>query len=222
MSELFSTAINASIEALTKVGTSFSIALPNVFSAIILIVIGYIVGWVIKQIVIRLLKSAHFDDFMSEQHLVESIWNKKISVLFGSIVKWYIFFVFLKQATELVQLSTINTVLGFWINFALLLIAALVIVIAGLIVGRYVRNVIEISKNPLRKIGGLVIELIIAYVAVVMAIRIIGLPTGMLEAAFLIALGGFVLAISIVIGLSFGLALKDEAKVVVKEMKKRS
>ncbi|MFA6064447.1 MAG: hypothetical protein WCW44_05030 [archaeon] len=213
------TAVNGAFNQLI---TAFIAALPSVFAAILFIVVGYVIGWIVKQLVVRLLRTAHFDDWMQEQNLTSSIANKKLSVLGGSIVKWYIFFVFLKQATELIQLSTLNEVLGFWINFALLLIAALVVIIAGLIVARYVRNAIESTKHSLRKIAGIVIELTIVYITVVMGIRLIGLPTGMLESAFLIAFAGFIFSVSIVIGLSFGLALKDEAKVIVKEIKKRS
>ncbi|MFA5126115.1 MAG: hypothetical protein WC462_03885 [archaeon] len=222
MVDFISDTINAFSSALAQLNSSLISALPSIFAAIIFIIVGYFVGWLLKQLVIHLLKMAHFDDFMSEQRLVGSIWNKKISELSGSIVKWYIFFVFLKQAVELVQLSTINEVLGFWINFALLCLAALVVLIAGLIIARYIRNVIELSKNSAKKIAGLIVELTIVYIAVVMAIRIIGLPTGMLEAAFLIAFAGFILSLSIVIGLSFGFALKDEAKTIVKELKKRN
>jgi MFS family permease len=222
MFEIVSTTINAFLSALTQLGSSLVAALPNVFAAIIFIIVGYIVGWLLKKLVVHLLKSAHLDDFMSEQHLVGSIWNKKISELAGSIAKWYVFFVFLQQAVELVQLSTLNQVLGFWINFALLFLAALVVMIMGLIVARYVRNVIELSKNPVRKISGLVIELTIVYIAIVMSIRIIGLPAGMLESAFLIAFAGIILALSIAMGLGFGLALKDEAKVIIKELRKKN
>jgi len=37
--------------------------------------------------------------------------------------------------------------------------------------------------------------------------------------AFLIAFAGFVIASSLAIGISFGYALKDEAKTIVKELK---
>jgi hypothetical protein len=217
----FSDLLSAFVSALSQVGGAFVSSLPNIVVAIVFIIIGYVLGCIVKYLVVRLLKSAHFDEWMQEQNLTDSIGNKKISTLGGSIAKWYIFFVFLKQAVELVKLSTINEVLGFWINFALLLIAAMVVILAGLIVGRYVRNIIESSRNSLRKVGGLVIELTLVYVAVVMAIRIVGLPTEMLEAAFLISFTGFILALSLIFGISFGLALKDEAKIIVKEIRRR-
>jgi hypothetical protein len=219
--DLVNDSFNAVLAAFSQLGAVFVLVLPSIIAALIFIVVGYFLGWIVKQLVVRLLKSAHFDDWMEEQNLSSSIANKKISQLGGSIVKWYIFFVFLKQAVELVKLVTLNEVLGFWINFALLVIAALVVILAGLIIARYIRNAIEATKSSMRKIAGLVVELTIVYIAVVMGIRLIGLPTAMLESAFLIAFAGFIFSISIVIGLSFGLALKDEAKVIVKEIKKR-
>ena len=54
-----------------------------------------------------------------------------------------------------------------------------------------------------------------------MGIRMIGLPTQLLEGTFLIAFGGITLAISLVIGIGFGLAVKDEAKEVMKKLKKQ-
>lgn len=222
MVEFIESALLAASTALAQLGVTFVEALPSVFAAVLFIIVGYVLGWIIKFIVVRLLKSAHFDDWMKEQNLSNSIGNKKLSELGGSIVKWYIFFIFLKQAVELIRLVTLNEVLGFWINFALLVIGALVVILAGLIIARYIRNAIESTKHSMKKIAGLVVEVTIVYIAVVMGIRLIGLPTGMLESAFLIAFAGFVFCISIIIGLSFGLALKDEAKIVVKEVKKRA
>ena len=220
MADFISEALTASYNALISLNNSLVSILPSVFAGIILLIIGYALGWIAKKIIIFILESGHFDDFLSQQRLTEKIWNKSITQLTGSIVKWYVFFIFLKQAAELINLITLTEVLGFWINFALLLIGAFVVVIAGIVIARYVRNIVEMTRSPLRKTIGLIVELSIVYVAIVMGVRLIGLPTGILEAAFLIAFGGFVLASSIVIGLSFGFALKDEAKGIVKEIKK--
>ena len=77
-----------------------------------------------------------------------------------------------------------------------------------------------LNKHSLSKIFGLGVEIIVVYIAVVMAIDILMLPTTLLEFAFLIALAGIVLAVSLMAGIGFGLAMKDEAKVIIKELKK--
>lgn len=187
---------------------------------VIFVIVGYIFGILAKILISKVLGVMGVDEWFEQQSLLAAIGNKNFSDVIGSIAKWYIFFIFLKQSVELVNLVTLNEVLGFWIQYALLLIVAIGVVIAGLIIGRFVRNAIETTTHSLKRIFGLVLELMIVYIAVVMAISILGLPTMLLEFAFLISLTGFVLSMSIMVGIGFGFALKDEAKSIIKEFKK--
>ena len=221
MADLLMSVVDAVSLALVSIGNSFLDALPGIFAAVIFVIIGYLIGIVAKTIVVKALQQTKIDQWMEEQNLVGAIGNKEVSGIAGSIVKWYLFFIFLKQAVEIVQLATLNEFLGFWINYVLYLLGAVVIVLAGLIIGRYVRNAIESTSHSLKRIAGVVMEVIIVYIAIVMAIRIIGLPTQVLELAFLIGVAGFVGALGIAIGISFGLALKGEAGTFIKEMKKK-
>ncbi len=207
-------------DILNSLMISFSEALPGLVLAIIFIVLGYAIGVVIKIIISKLLSSMGLDEWFEEQNLLAAIGNKSVSEVAGTIAKWYIFFIFLKQSVELVNLITLNEVLGFWIQYAMLVIVALCVIIGGMIIGRFARNAIETSKHSLSKIFGLGVEIIVVYIAVVMAIDILMLPTTLLEFAFLIALAGIVLAVSLMAGIGFGLAMKDEAKVIIKELKK--
>ena len=206
-------------EIFQSIGDSITLAVPGLIAAVIFIIIGYIVGVVCKAIIAKLLSKMGLDDWFEEQNLLAAVGNKNVSEVAGTIIKWYIFFIFLKQAIELVNLVTLNEMLGIWIQYAILVIIAVGVVLAGLVIGRYARNAIEASGHSLRRVIGLVIELMVVYIAVVMGIRVIGLPTQLLEWAFLIAFAGFVVAASLAIGISFGYALKDEAKTIVKELK---
>ncbi len=208
------------VDIFSSLTTSFSAALPSLIAAIIFIVVGFVVGVIVKFIVSSIIRRMNIDEWFEQQNLLAAIGNKHVSDIVGTILKWYIFFVFLKQAIELVNLTTLNTVLGFWIQYAILVIVAAGVIIAGLIIGRFARNAIEASKYYMSRLLGLVFELMIVYIAVVMGISIIGLPTNLLEYAFLIAFAGVVLSVSIMIGIGFGFAIKDEAKTIVKELKK--
>jgi len=221
MADIVSNVVNSIFAVPGQLGVAFAEQLPLIFAAAVLIIAGYVIGWLAKLFIVKLLKSFHLDDWIIENKLSNSIGNKKISEIGGSVVKWYVFFVFLKQAVTLVSLSTISEVLGFWINFSLTVIAAVVVVIAGLIIARYARNAIELTKHSFRKIAGLIVEVAIVYIAVVMGVKMIGLPTEMLEWAFLIAFGGFIFALALIVGLSFGFAMQDEAKIIVKELRKK-
>ena len=207
------------VEIFQSIAEAFALAIPSLIAAIIFIIIGYIVGVVCKVVIGKLLSKIGLDDWFEEQNLLAAVGNKNVSEVAGTIVKWYIFFIFLKQAVEVVNLITLNQMLGIWIQYAILVIIAMGVVLAGLVIGRYGRNAIEASGHSLGRVIGLVIELMVVYIAVVMGISVLGLPTQLLEMAFLIAFAGFVIAASLAIGISFGFALKDEAKTIVKELK---
>ena len=206
-------------QILTSFNGALAVVFPGLVWAIITILIGYILGVFAKFLLCKLLSKMGIDDWFEEQNLLGAVGNKSVSEIAGAIIKWYIFFIFLKQAVELVNLMTLNEVLGIWLFYAIQIIIAGVVVLAGMIIGRYARNAIEASGHSLGRAIGLVIELMVIYIAVVMGIRVIDLPTQLLEMVFLIAFAGFVLAASLAIGISFGFALKDEAKTIVKELK---
>ena len=140
MVDLISGVVDAVTLAFVSIGESFLNALPSIFAAVIFIAVGYIIGALAKAIVVKGLQQTKIDLWMEEQNLVGAIGNKEVSGIAGSIVKWYLFFIFLKQAVEIVQLATLNDFLGFWINYVLLLLGAVVVVLAGLIIGRYMLN----------------------------------------------------------------------------------
>jgi hypothetical protein len=208
------------VDIISELTVSFVAILPVLLTAIAFIIAGYFIGVVVKIIISKLLGKMGLDEWFEEQNLLAAIGNKSVSEVAGTIAKWYIFFIFLKQSVELVNLVTLNEVLGFWIQYALLIIVALCVIIGGMIIGRFARNAIETSKHSLSKVFGLGVEIIVVYIAVVMAIDILMLPTTLLEFAFLIALAGIVLSVSLMVGIGFGLAMKDEAKVIIKELKK--
>ncbi|MBT4870943.1 MAG: hypothetical protein HON47_05185 [Candidatus Diapherotrites archaeon] len=206
-------------QIITAMTEAVALVLPGLIWAIITILLGYVVGIAAKFILTKLISKMGVDDWFEEQNLLGAVGNKNVSEIAGTIIKWYIFFIFLKQAVEIVNLMTLNEVLGIWLFYAIQIIIAGVVVLAGMIIGRYARNAIEASGHSLGRVIGLVIELMVIYIAVVMGINVIDLPTQLLEMVFLIAFAGVVIAAALAIGISFGLALKEEARTIVKELK---
>ena len=71
-----------------------------------------------------------------------------------------------------------------------------------------------------RKILGFGVEILIVYMAAVIGLEKVGIPTEILVEAFRIGFGGFVLAIVVAIGMAFGLASVDDARKILKDLKK--
>ncbi|MEM0360811.1 MAG: hypothetical protein QXK06_05765 [Candidatus Diapherotrites archaeon] len=207
--------------AFEKLGESFAFNFVNLVGILILLAIGYVIGVILKKIVVRVVESFRFDEWLEEQNLSSAIGGKTIASVIGSIVKWSIIALFLAQGVELFKLTVFQSTLErLVLVFIPSLIVAFVIAIAGLIIGRYARNIVEASLTRFKKIVGFAVELMIIYMAAVIALQQLGLQTQILLDAFRIGFGGFMLTIAIAVGVSFGLAGVEDAKKLIKEIQK--
>ena len=112
----------------------------KLLSVVVIVLVGYIVAKVIKQIVIKLLQSTKIDQWVDEQNLTAAIGGREVSVLSGSIVKWWIVVVVLQQSLIVLQLDVLGGFLGALANYILLALVAMVMIIIGLLLARYARN----------------------------------------------------------------------------------
>jgi len=210
----FATGANAFIEETIK-------TLWNLVGLLAWFAAGYIVGWVVKKIIVKLVESLRLDEWLEEQNLASAIGGNTIASLIGSLIKWSIIALFLARGLHDFQFTAFQATLETLVLvFVPKLILAVIIGIVGLIVGRYVRNLIEVSMTRFRKLIGFGVEFMIIYMSIVIALQHVGIPTEILIEAFRIGFGGFVLAIVIAVGMAFGLASVDDARKVLKDLKK--
>ncbi len=206
--------------ALSEIVNATMRFLPNLVAAIIIVVIGWVIGVVLKKIVMTVLQSLKIDQWMEEQNLSPALGGQEVSGLVGSFVKWYVIAVFLAQAASTFQLFVLGDFLLSLAGFIPVLLVALVIFAIGILIARYVRNAVEATTHSHRKTIALIVEISIIYLAIVVALRSIGIEVQILEDVFKIAFMAFALTIAIIAGISFGFAFKEDAKRVLKEFQK--
>ena len=214
--------------ALLSLWQAFIDVIPGLIAAAVIILIGWIIGKFIKHITMKLLQATRVDQWVDEHNLTSAIGGKKISSLTGSFIKWYIIAIFLAQAVSFINLDLLSGFLTVLVlptaanpvPLLVRILAGMVLVIAGLMIGRYVNNIIEATQHRYRKTAGLIIELAIIYIAAVMALQTVGFDVTMLLDAFRIAFAAFAITIAVVVGVAFGLAFKDDAKTVVGDLRK--
>jgi hypothetical protein len=226
------------IESLTTVGndivTRFAQVVPDLILAIILVLIGLLIARIVKQVVIKILQSTKVDQWIDEQNLTAAIGGKEISAIVGSLTKWYVIGLFLAQAAGLLKLATFERYLttlfietqggGTPVFFALL--GAVVVMLVGLLIARYARNIIEATTFKLKRVAGILAEAIIIVFAGIIslnlvfgegvAMQVLGLLTTFIE-PFLQA---FAWVIAIVVGVTLLLDRTDDIKKVLRDVKK--
>jgi hypothetical protein len=193
-------------------------AVPGIIAAILILVLGYLVGALIGYLVKKVLDKTNLISLtVKKLDLQQEVGKWDISGLLGLIIKWGIFVVFLTPAAEVVSLEALAvffSTVALWIPN---IIIAVVIVLAGIVFAEYLaKKIKEVRSKKSSLLADIVKVVTLVYVALI-AFKQVGIQVSFAENSFLIILAGIMLAVAI----AFGLAFKDEAKKLAKDIRKK-
>ena len=198
--------------------------LPGLLGAIILFVVGWLVGSVIGKAITQLVSAVKVDKLF-ESAGASAFMNRagiklNVSGFIGIIVKWFIIVVFLMASLEVVGLTQVNDFLREAVLYYLpkVVIAALVLVIAT-ILSDAMRKVVRASAQAAnirsaKMLGSITVYAIWAF-AIIIALSELGIATAFMQILFT----GLIAALAIALGLSFGLGGKDAAARVIENVR---
>lgn len=208
------------VQATTNVVSDIIRVIPGLIGAAVLLTVGVFIGKYVKKIVESIVTGTKADEWLAEHNLKEALGHRTLASILGSFSKWYVIVIFLAQSLDLLQMRVLRTFAEFLISFVNALIAALILLIGGLLLARYIRNVVESTEYRYKKTMAVIIEVIVIYVAAVLALQTIGVNTKILTDAFLIGFSAVVIGLAIMAGLVFVLAFKKDLVVLANDLRK--
>ncbi len=190
--------------------------LPNLLSSIIILVLGFVVGWVLKTILIKMLNILNADKFCQRVGLTDSLKKGGIkdtpSLLFAKVFSWLVAFSFLIMALYALKMPAVENLLEQFFLYLPNVFVAFIIVISGYLLGNFFsRATLIASVNAGIRFSSLLakgVKMGIFILSVTMALEQLGIGRDTVIVAFTIIFGGLVFALS----LAFGLAGKDIAR----------
>ncbi len=207
---------------LLKLWEGFVNTLPGLVAAIVVIIVGYLIGLIVSWVLEKLLVKIDLDKWLIEKTKVKAlVGDVKLSQFLALIAKWYIFILFLPPAASLVNLESLSSFLlslALWIPN---LIIAAVVGIIGFIVAEYVSIKVAQTKAKGALVISDVLKVIILLFTIIVVLQQLGIDISIVQNSFLIILGGIMAGIAIALGLGFGLALKEDAKETIRKIKKK-
>ncbi len=189
---------------------------PNLLGAVILFIIGWVVGSVIgkaiEQVITALkidtlFKSAGANDMLDKAGL-----RLNVGGFIGGIVKWFVIVVFLMASLEILGLTQVNDFLREAVLLYLpkVIIATLVLVIATVIaetMKKLVASSAKAANVASANLLGTIARYAIWIFAFIIALSELGIAAEFMQILFT----GLVAALAIGCGLAFGLGGKDAA-----------
>ena len=192
--------------------STFSI-LPKILGAIVVFSIGLILAYWVKKLVIeglrlikieKLTKDAGIDKYLQKAEIKSNFVQ-----LIGTLFEWLVILIFFLAAVEILGLSVVSEVLVNVIGYIPNVIAAVLILAAGYLVGGLVdglvRGALTSVDHQIAKPAGKFARWFIIVVAVFAAIDQLQIAGALINTFF----QGLTYTLVLILGLSIGLGSKD-------------
>ncbi len=197
-------------------------AVPDIIAAIIILIVGYIVALTISSVIEKALRRIKFDEWVFEKtHISHAVGRFDLTHVLGLVIKWYIIVLFLGATAARIQLRTLSEFLGSLALWIPKVIVAVIIGLIGILAGMYVEKKVVETKAKGSKIVAAIAKWVIYVFTALIVFDQIGVQVAMAQNSFLIILGGIVLMLALLVGISFGLAFKEDAKKIISDVKKK-
>lgn len=212
-------------QALVDTGMTLIAFLPYVVIAIVVFFAGWVAGIILGRAVEHLVSVLRVDralhkagfDTLSERAGV----HISIAKFFGGIIKWLVIVAFTIASAEILGLSQVTQLLRDILVYIPQVIIAAVILVIAMILGDFVSRLVSHSVKATGMNGEFAAQMakwaIIIVGGVFPALTQLRIAQGLVEVLFT----GVVFALSLALGLSFGLGGRDAAAQAIEKMKNK-
>jgi hypothetical protein len=189
---------------------------PNLVVAIIIVILGWLVGALFGRAIWQVFRSLKVDDALRragfESFLRRGGLTLDAGAFIGGLVKWFVIVVFLVAAFDVLGLAQVNLFLQEVVLAYLprVIVAALVLLVAGVIADVVDRVVVATAKTAnIRSahFAGAIARWAIWVFAILVALAQLRIAEQFATTLFT----GIVIALSLAVGLSFGLGGQEAA-----------
>lgn len=210
-------------QALVDTGMTLIAFLPNVIIAVIIFALGWAFGSILGRAVAHLITMMRIDtalhragfDKLSERAGI----RVSIAGFLGGVVKWLVVVAFTIASAEILGLTQVTQLLRDILVYIPQVIVAAVVLVIAMLVGDFVARLIDHSTRGIGMKGHFAAQVakwsIVIVGGVFPALTQLRIAQGLVEVLFT----GVVFALSLALGLAFGLGGRDAAARTIEKMK---
>ena len=197
------------LDQLRQVITDILNVLPAIINGLILLLVGYLIAWLVRQVLRFILGRLGFDALMDQTGIADGLRRIGITTPLSGLAAQVVFVLLLLSfaitATRLMGLVAIATVFEQILTYLPTAIAALIVFLIGSFAADYAGDLVgRIGAGSglgyARTLGRIIQYLLTAFV-IVLALSVIGVDISILVTALTIMVGAFGLALGLALGL---------------------
>lgn len=203
--------------------TGILMFIPSLIVAIVILFIGWAIGALVEKAIDRFFKMMKFDEALKKAGFEETVkragMNLNTGKFLGSLIKYFIVVVFLIASFDVLGLNQVTAFLQqVVLGFLPQLIIAVLILLVGAVVGDVMNRIVVASSRTAgitsANFLGAVTRWGIWVFAILIALSQMGVAGAFIQTLFT----GFVVAVSLAVGLAFGLGGQEPAKKTIERI----
>ena len=197
---------------------------PRLIAALVIFLIGWLVGVGIGRLVAQIIHSIRVDEALRsagvEKVLIRAGWKLNSGRFLGALVEWFVIIVFLVAALDALQLTAVTLFLTTVVLTYLphVIVAVLILLVAAVIAEaaqRVVAGSAAAANIRTANFLGALTRWAIWIFAILVAISQLGIAVSFINTLFT----GVIIALSLALGLSFGLGGQQAAADYIAKVK---
>jgi Conserved TM helix len=217
---------NVVVGSLQNLWIGFANFIPSLIGAIIVLIIGLIVAAGLGALVEKIFESIHLDGFLAKlgvkPYFERAGLQLRASYFLGRLVYWFVVLAFLLAVSDSLGLYALSGFLTAVLNYLPNVIAAVLIMLAALVLGSFLRRIVTASVMSARLhaahfLGSLTWWAIVVF-GFLAALTQLNIAAAIIQSI----VTGFIAMLALAGGLAFGLGGKDYANHLLGKLKDRT
>ncbi|MCX6756521.1 MAG: hypothetical protein NTX85_04240 [Candidatus Nomurabacteria bacterium] len=211
--------------SLQSLWVGFMSFVPSLLGAVILFVIGWVVGSIICKAVVQLFATLKIDKLFESAGANEAFQKAGLRLdvggFIGGLFKWFIIVAFMMASLEIMGLTQVNDFLRETVVYYLpkVAIAALVLIIAT-VIAQTMKKIVSASARAANVTSANMLGSIANYAIWIFAFIVAFSELGIASAFMQILFTGLIAALALAFGLAFGIGGRDAAARAIENVSK--
>jgi Mechanosensitive ion channel, conserved TM helix len=191
--------------------------LPAIFAAVVIIILAVVIGKILQNLLAQVLSGVGFNKLLEDLG-VKRVGNKTPSQVVGILAFIYIIFFAIMEAAEVLNFKMLSDLSSRFITFAFKMILALIIFGVGILIGNWVKRLVQGAAQDRPFLANLAKMTVIVF-ALAIALQNLGIADEIVILAFGLLLGSIAVAAAIAFGIGSKEIAGREVDAWVKKLK---
>ncbi|MBI3366779.1 hypothetical protein HY041_04095 [Candidatus Roizmanbacteria bacterium] len=194
---------------------------PSLVSGLFIIIVGFLLGGLIKKILLSLFSFIRLDSLFEKTKLIEKKEVKVWEEILTEVLRWTIVVLFLIPSFEVWGLSRATVVLNQFLFYLPNVIVAVIIAFVGLVTSNLGADLVKSSAKTVRSTSAIALSVFTKWLILFFTVLVVLNQLGVAQDLIRILFTGIVVMIALAGGLAFGLGGQTVAKEMLEELRNK-